>query len=74
MKETSGGNYRIPASTGMGICAATLLLYSRIGENTSVLYIMIVMCITGKGFALFSSPNTNTILSCVKKIMELQTP
>lgn len=55
------------ASTGMGICALTLLLYSRIGENTAVIYIMLVMCITGMGFALFSSPNTNAILSCVSK-------
>ena len=53
------------ASTGMGICAFTLLLYSRINENTSVFYVMAVMCITGMGFALFSSPNTNAILSCV---------
>jgi predicted MFS family arabinose efflux permease len=57
----------ILASTGMGICALTLLLYSRIGENTAVIYIMLVMCITGMGFALFSSPNTNAILSCVSK-------
>ena len=55
------------ASTGMGICAFTLLLYSRIDESTSVLYVMIVMCITGMGFALFSSPNTNAILSCVSR-------
>lgn len=55
------------ASSGMGICALTLLFYSRIDESTSVLFIMIVMCITGMGFALFSSPNTNAILSCVSK-------
>ena len=55
------------ASIGMGICAVTLLLYSRINDNTSVIYIMTVMGITGTGFALFSSPNTNAILSCVSK-------
>lgn len=55
------------ASSGMGICAFTLLLYSRIDESTSVIFIMIVMCLTGMGFALFSSPNTNAILSCVGK-------
>ncbi len=55
------------ASIGMGICAATLLLYSRIDGNTSVLYVMTIMGITGTGFALFSSPNTNAILSCVSK-------
>ncbi|MBE6041120.1 MAG: MFS transporter [Clostridiales bacterium] len=55
------------ASTGMGICALTLLLYSRIGEDTSVFYVLAVMCMTGTGFAFFSSPNTNAILSCVSK-------
>ena len=55
------------ASAGMGVCAVTLLLYSRIGESTSIFYILIVMCATGMGFALFSSPNTNAILSCVSQ-------
>lgn len=55
----------ILASSGMGICAAALLLFSRIGENTPVVYIIGVLFITGAGFALFSSPNTNAILSCV---------
>ena len=55
------------ASSGMGLCAFTLLLFSRIGQNTSLLYIMTALCITGLGFALFSSPNTNAILSCVDK-------
>ena len=57
----------ILASTGMGICALTLMLYSRIDGNTSILYVMAVLCVTGMGFALFSSPNTNAILSCVGK-------
>ena len=57
----------ILASTGMGICALTLMLYSRIDGNTSVFYVMAVLCVTGMGFALFSSPNTNAILSCVGK-------
>ena len=56
----------ILASSGMGICAAALLLFSRISETTSVWYILGVLFITGAGFALFSSPNTNAILSCVK--------
>ena len=55
------------ASSGMGICALTLLLYSRLNENTATIYVVTVMCITGMGFALFSSPNTNAILSCVSK-------
>ena len=55
------------ASTGMGVCAVTLLLYSRIDGDSSIFYVMSVMGMTGMGFALFSSPNTNAILSCVSK-------
>ena len=55
------------ASTGMGICALTLILFSRIGETTHVAYIIFALCLTGFGFALFSSPNTNAILSCVSR-------
>lgn len=57
----------ILASSGMGICACTLLLFSRINAGTGVPYVMAVMCLTGFGFALFSSPNTNAILSCVQE-------
>ena len=55
------------ASSGMGLCALTLLLFSRINATTSFAYIITALCITGLGFALFSSPNTNAILSCVDK-------
>lgn len=55
----------ILASSGMGICAFTLLLFSRINADSSIAYIMGALGLTGLGFALFSSPNTNAILSCV---------
>lgn len=53
------------ASTGMGICALTLLMFSRISEGTPLAAVMAALCLTGLGFAFFSSPNTNAILSCV---------
>lgn len=53
------------ASTGMGICTLTLMLFSYISENTPIAYVIGALCLTGLGFALFSSPNTNAILSCV---------
>lgn len=56
----------VPASTGMGICAAALLLFSRVGEGTHIAYIIAVLCLTGFGFALFSSPNMNAIMNCVE--------
>lgn len=54
------------ASTGMGICAFTLLLFSSIGTGTHLAYIVFALCLTGFGFALFSSPNTNAIMNCVQ--------
>ncbi len=57
----------ILASIGMGICTCTLLLFSRIGSETTLVYIICTLCLTGFGFALFSSPNTNAILSCVDR-------
>lgn len=53
------------ASAGMGICAFTLLMFSRISEETPLAAVMAALCLTGLGFAFFSSPNTNAILSCV---------
>ena len=57
----------ILASIGMGICTFTLILFSHIGSGTPLSYIIMALCLTGFGFALFSSPNTNAILGCVDK-------
>lgn len=55
------------SSLGMGLCAAGTLFFVFIGRDTSLLYIIAALIITGLGFAFFSSPNTNAILSCVDK-------
>src|SRR5680860_714344 len=47
-------------STALG-----LLLLAFVGEATSVLFIALTLALLGFGFALFSSPNTNTVLSSV---------
>lgn len=57
----------ILASAGMGLCAFTLVLFSRLDQDTSIAYVLFALFLTGVGFALFSSPNTNAILSCVDK-------
>lgn len=57
----------ILASAGMGLCTFTLVLFSRLGSGTSLAYVICALCVTGFGFALFSSPNTNAILSCVDR-------
>jgi hypothetical protein len=58
---------RLLASTGLGVCAAGLLLLSRIGPETPILYIQAALVILGLGFALFSSPNTNAIMCSVPR-------
>ena len=55
------------ASAGMGLCAAGTFIFIFVGEDTSVLVIIIALVVTGMGFALFSSPNTNAVMSFVEE-------
>ena len=55
------------ASAGMGVTALALLLLSRIGAATPLWAIVACLAILGFGFALFSSPNMNAIMSSVEK-------
>lgn len=56
--------YRL-ATGGMLLCVAGLALFSRLGTKTPLWYVIITLMLVGFGFALFSSPNTNAILSSV---------
>ncbi len=58
---------RLLASAGMGITALALLLLTRIGADTHLWVIVACLAILGFGFALFSSPNMNAIMSSVEK-------
>ncbi len=55
------------ASIGMAISTSGLFMLSFITLNTSIFSIIIVLIILGSGFALFSSPNSNAIMSSVQK-------
>ncbi len=55
------------ASVGMALISAGLFIISFIGKNTSVHFLIPVLVIFGIGYALFSSPNTNSIMSSVEK-------
>jgi MFS family permease len=55
------------ASAGMGITAAGLILLCFIGENTPDYLIVLLLLLMGVGFGLFSSPNSNAIMSSVEK-------
>ncbi len=58
---------RVIASSGMALTAAGLLLLRFIGPETAPLFIGITLGVLGLGFALFSSPNMNAIMSSVAK-------
>ena len=55
------------ASVGMGLCAVGLFLLAFIREDTSLPFILVALALLGVGFALFSSPNTNAVMSSVEK-------
>lgn len=58
---------RIVASTGMGFTAISLFFLFFLNANTSKVFIIVNLVLLGFGFALFSSPNTNAIMSSVEK-------
>ncbi|MCK5004201.1 MAG: MFS transporter [Candidatus Aminicenantes bacterium] len=55
------------ASIGMAISTFGLFLLVFISQDTSILFIIIILILLGVGFALFSSPNSNAIMSSVQK-------
>jgi len=58
---------QIVASTGMLFTGVGLLLLVFLKEETGLAYIIASLIILGFGLALFSSPNTNAIMSSVTK-------
>ena len=58
---------RIVASLGMGLNAAGLFLFTFLEKETTIQYILGGLIFLGFGFALFSSPNTNAIMSSVER-------
>jgi len=58
---------RILASAGMGIITGGLIMLTFLSENSSITYLLVILAIVGFGFGMFSSPNTNAIMSSVEK-------
>lgn len=58
---------RLIASTGMGLTAIGLFFLTFISETTPLWYMICILVVLGIGFGLFSSPNTNVIMSSVDK-------
>lgn len=55
------------ASTGMAITAAGLIILCFLTQATPDYLIVLLMILMGIGFGLFSSPNSNAIMSSVEK-------
>jgi EmrB/QacA subfamily drug resistance transporter len=60
-------NPGVIASVGMGMTAVGLILLCFIRETTSIYLIVLLLLMMGVGFGLFSSPNSNAIMSSVEK-------
>jgi len=58
---------RVVASLGMTCTCIALFLFSFISTQTSLVYISGILIFNGLGFALFSSPNTNAVMSSVER-------
>ena len=66
-KLSDSHNPGVIASIGMTITSAGLIMLCFLTAETSVLFIVAVLIIMGAGFSLFSSPNSNAIMSSVEK-------
>jgi EmrB/QacA subfamily drug resistance transporter len=60
-------NPGVIASAGMGLTATGLILLCFIRETTPNYLIVLLLLLMGIGFGLFSSPNSNAIMSSVEK-------
>ena len=58
---------RIVASTGMALTSIGLFLLTSLNENTTLTFIIACLILLGFGFALFSSPNANAVMSSIEK-------
>ena len=58
---------RLVASAGMALTTIGLILLAFLNENSPLGFIISCLVIIGFGIALFSSPNTNAVMSSVEK-------
>ena len=58
---------RLISSAGMALTFCGLILFTRLTGDTHLIYIVATLLLLGFGFALFSSPNMNAIMSSVER-------
>ncbi|HHE41798.1 MAG TPA: MFS transporter [Dehalococcoidia bacterium] len=56
---------RFLASLGMGLTVAALLVLSRLSAESPVVHVIVGLLVLGLGVGLFSSPNTNAVMTSV---------
>ena len=57
---------RLVASTGMALTSLALVLFARLGTTSPLGAVALGLVLIGVGFGLFSSPNTNAVMSAVE--------
>ena len=58
---------RVIASLGMALTTVGLTMLIFVDQNTLTVFIVVSLIVLGLGFGLFSSPNTNAVMSAVEK-------
>jgi EmrB/QacA subfamily drug resistance transporter len=58
---------RIVASIGMALTSISLFLFSTLDSRTQIEFVLVYLFLIGIGFGLFTSPNTNAVMSSVEK-------
>lgn len=58
---------RIVSSTGMAICSLGLFIFCFLTKTTPIWLLVLNLGLLGIGFALFGSPNTNSVMGSVEK-------
>lgn len=58
---------RIIATVGMGVVSVGIFSFVFLNYGTPIIYILVELAVLGLGFGLFSSPNTNAIMSSVER-------
>lgn len=58
---------RLLSSVGMAVITAGLLVLSTLGFDTPILLMIGGLALVGLGFAVFSSPNMNAIMSSIER-------
>ncbi len=66
-KSSDNTEPHIIASIGMLLTTVSLLMIVFINSDIQISYIVLILIVAGIGFGLFSSPNTNAVMSSVSK-------